>query len=436
MCIRDSSKADPQGLVVWQGLSDHVTVDFGFGFVSERQLAWLYSALAGVEKDRREPAFKLSARKHSHAITTMLANPPAPGKREGAWSGGARIESGELVLEWEGRRAPMQLRLMPDDGETIDGQIARSMVEKLGPDGLRDWLTLHRIAGEQGASGEFRWSWEEHRARTDYERRVREKNANDSDLARETRRRLWRFKRAELWAETTQDGKTFRKRVGPFGLIDIDAEIIEDRDTPIVAAGKLNPYLYGGARTGGEKPLYTLIPEAALALPSNELSIATLVAFPWRVADDDKKGRATVKARTLWEYGGIPEPRRKDKRRWPDCRRTTEKRLDSLRRTLGVSWEGGGDGPDALYTLNAPLWWKDRVVHKVPPALPSPATVAVPRTGPELGAARKARGLSLDAVARALGVNRSTVMRAERREAPLPPDWLPKLAAVRFTMPG
>lgn len=403
--------------------SDHL-------YVLGNQFAWAYSAVAGVERGQHERAFKLPANKHAHTIAAMFVRPPTD-KLTDVWTG-AKLTGADLVLEWNGKRTPYQLELHADAGGDVNNEIARGLVAELGPDALRDWLALHRSTSEQGSSGSFLWTWEEHRERTHYADRVRRGNVRDADLARASRQRIWRFKQAELWASArAADGKVYRYRIGPFGLVDVDREILEaDGKTPAVVGGRFNPEIYG-SRGKGRAAGFTLLPDAALRLPDAELRIAVSAFYAMRHG----AGATRMKARTLWDYAGLTEGQRKDRRRWLQCRAVTERTLDALS-AIGIRWAGGGALPDDVYELTAPGWWTDRLVHRVGPVLAGPATAGVPRTGLELAAMRKARGLSQRALAGVVGASQPTVQRAEKSPEALPAAWLPKLAEARLTMPG
>lgn len=400
-------------------------------YVLGYQFAWAYSAVAGVERGQRERAFKLPANKHAHTVASMFVRPPSVNADADLWPAPV-LRGADLVLEWNGKRTPYQLELHADAGGDVNNEIARGLVAELGPDALRDWLALHRSTSEQGSSGSFIWTWEEHRERTHYADRVRKGKARDADLARATRQRIWRFKQAELWAsDRAADGRVYRYRIGPFGLVDVDREILEaDGKTPAVVGGRFNPDIYGSrgkARAAG----FTLLPDAALRLPDAELRIAVSAFYAMR----HEGGNARMKAKRLWDYAGLAEGQRKDKRRWPQCRAVTERTLDALS-SIGIRWAAGGALPDDVYEFTAPDWWTDRLVHRVGPVLTGPATVGVPRTGLDLAAMRKARGLSQRAVADVVGASQPTVMRAEKSPEALPAAWLPKLAEARLTMPG
>ena len=65
-----------------------------------------------------------------------------------------------------------------------------------------------------------------------------------------------------------------------------------------------------------------------------------------------------------------------------------------------------------LYTLRAPTWLRDQLVHGVPPEL-GPSRAKLPHTGTELVAWRKERGWSQAKAAAELGLVLKTLQRAE-----------------------
>lgn len=413
---------------------ESITVDDGSEggiFLHGQHLACLCAATKAVERDRRVPAFKVSATRPSSAAVSMLAA-GAPKRRDAPapWTKAELTKNGEVVLYCDGKRRPMQMVLYPNEGESLEAELTRSILTEFGEDGLRDWLVLHRMASDQGGTGTFRWSWDEHRHKTHYMARIANKNATEADLARNVRQRLGRLKRAEIWLEARRGDKVVRRRVGPFGLLDIEAELFKDHgQTPMVVSGRINPEIYKGARGS----VFTLLPEAILARPIAEVRLLTLASFPWRAGDE--KGVANLRAKTLWDYAGIRAGKYTDPRRFTAARSALERLLQNLAKHAGITFSGGGDGPDTVYRLTAPTWWLDRVVHGIGPVLATKATLAVPRTGAELAAMRKVKALTLRAVADVVGASAATVMRAEgKASTPLSPEWLTKLAAAGLTL--
>lgn len=426
-----SHQLAPVNVVLLVGQAEHL--------VSGEQLAWTYSAAVDVEKGQRVRAFKMPANKHSNAATAMLARPPTSTSPTTLWSD-PTIDADRIIFTFAGKTVPYQLALATDDGVDMNAEIARGLVTQYGPDALRDWLALHRIATEQGSSGRFRWTWEEHRALTHYEERVRQKHASDDTLARATRKRIWLFKQTELWGERRgPDGRFMRARIGPHGLVDVDREILEaDGATPAVVAGRFNPAIYG---TKGKRAAagFSLFPESVLRLPARELRLAAALFIALRANND---GSVRMKARTLWEHADLAESQRSSRRRWPQCRDTTHRALEQLAE-LGIHYTIDSDAirrgtvpgalPDDVYTFTAPPWWTDRLLHGVGPILDARSTAGVPRTGHELAAARRAKGLTQGQVASVVGCSQQTVARLEKLPAALPAEWLRLLAAAKLT---
>lgn len=414
-------------------LPDTIPADAG---VTDGELALLFLTERGVRDASSTRAVKMSAHREAHAVVGMLASgaPPKDKSKPSRWDrsrSGLRKATRTYELVWGGKRTPLQLALLPDEtGPSLEGAVVRSILDMLAADGVRDWIVLHRMAGEQGSTGLFRWSWADHRDRTDYARRIASKNATDAQLCQEVLARLWRLKMAELRIEHRyDDGRVDWVRVGDHGLIDIPAgrdELLgEDRMTH-VAAIQINARLYAGAHASSNKPLFALVPEAALTLPAMELRLATLLSFQWTYND----GSSRLLARTLWEYAGIRDGLSTDRKRWPDARRALDRALERAGKAIGIDWTVEGEGAEALYTIRAPTWWADRALRGVPPQLPK-GQAGVPRTGAELREWRQERGLTLRDLSAAIEVPRSTLSDVENRpDLALPPDWANRLTKV------
>jgi hypothetical protein len=269
------------------------------------------------------------------------------------------------------------------------------------------------------------WTWAEHREGTLYRKRVENGKDKDDELAREVRGRLMRLKGAELWSSfKNKEGEELRRRIGPWGLIDVDAEAIAADGAPIAIGIRINPELYGATK-GTRGAGYTLVSNSVLELPDRPFRLYTAIAYALRRAN----GTHTFKAKTLWEYAGIELRQQHAKRRWPECQKTLEKALECLKKSEGVEWTGGGPLPTDLYNVTAPRWWTDRLVHGVGPILPGASTAGAPRTGEELAAMRKARGLSQTALAARIGKPQQTLSRLERTgDSVLPAAWIQALA--------
>lgn len=366
--------------------------------------ARIVSAELSVREDRARRVVPIPSTDVARAAIRVLSQGD-----EGPWIK-RPLTNGTLELVWDGKPKPYNLSL--DLGPGFEGALVRGILAELAADGLRDWLVLHRMAAEQGRSGALTWRWSEHRERTAYDRRIRSDNASDAEQADAVTRRLFRLKRAELKQSIRRtDGKLAWARIGPHGLLDIPAAVEEADRSLELARLTINPALYSGAKVDAEEPHFTLLPDSVLALDGETLRLATLVAIQLRYARDNG-GTSTLKASTLWEWWGRDASKRKH---WPRLNERLARALDTLgeRGVLG-GWdrEAGAPGPEARYELHAPAWWRDQVIHHVPPELP-PSRATLPRTGEELRAWRSAHGLSQAAAAGALGVGKRTIARAE-----------------------
>ena len=394
-------------------------------------LALLFLAERQVRDSGRVPVVRLSASAASRAALAVLSAGPL---ERGAWDDDATKvgRDGEWAeLVWNGARNPVQLRLNFRDAEVVSAELVRGILAELQEDGVRDWLTLHRMAAEQGATGKVRWTWAEHRERTAYDRLIRTKNASESELAAAVVGRLERMKRAELrWNTSTADGKYAWARIGPFGLIDIPAGgglLTEAGREERVAKIVLNPAIYEGAARGSKAPHFALLPERALELPGPQLRLLAHLFLDFTYARE--VDGVTRKAGTLWSYAGIQAGEDTPRKRWPDATRALAKALDAVGDAVGWNWTcAPGEHADTLYSIRPPAWWTDRVLRGVP-ADYGPSLASTPRTGAELKAWRTARGLSQREVAALVGLSQPTILRAEKRaEAPLDPALAAALA--------
>lgn len=379
-------------------------------------LALLYAADRAVEQSQRTPMVRVGATKPARAVIAALSTGPFTRDEGPAPWANAELyrDEGRVELMWNGRPSPLQLSLRLDNGEALGREVIRGILAELQTDGVRDWLVLHRIAQEQGCTGTLRWTWAEHRERTAYADRIRNKNATEAELQSAVVSRLWRKANAtlRLWAE--RDGKRGWVRVGPFGLLDIPAgvEVLTAAGSCLdVAKVVINPALYEGAKAGDERPHFALVPDEVLRLPGEHVRLAVELVYGWQ---DKRSPSGIVRlAETLWQWAGIAESQYTQRKRWPEVIRTLESMLDMLGRTMGMDWNREGEpGPKASYTLRPPQAWVDRALHHAPPILVSKA--AVPRTGAELKAWREARGLSQRDLAALCGLSQSKLARAER----------------------
>jgi len=404
-------------------------------------LALLYLA----ERDARSSAavgiIRMPATRDGRAaLSALAAGPPKAGHGDypydfDAYSADPDGRWACLELVWDGRPKPIQLRLDFDGQGIIDAELLRGILGELAEDGVRDWLTLHRMAGEQGASGRILWTWQEHRQRTSYDRLIATKNATDAELAEAVVQRLWRMKQTELRllaAGATGDALGWR-RVGPFGLLDIPAgvDVLTKAGRSLRAAVvDINPDTYRGAQRGVKSPHFALLPEAALELPPRAMRLLAFLFYDFTYAYKDG-GEVTRTAAQLWEYASIRQGKRTPPKRWPAAIKTLEADLDTIGRAVGAGWGWTRQGEAtaaATYKIRPPYWWTDRAVLGVP-AHYGPSLAAVPRTWGEVREWRSRNGLSQRKVAELLGCAQATVSRGERDPAtPLPPGAVDRLA--------
>ncbi len=386
-----------------------------------------------VREDARRKIVPVSASRRSRAAAAVVSQ----GSR-GPWDPVLKHDRQKLkvVLQWNGAPRSSQLAI-PDQsvvvGQKIEEDLVCAILDELHADGLRDWIVLHRMAAEQGRGGAFVWSWKEHRDRTAYARRIAANNLTDSQARTEVMSRLWKLQGAELWELIQEYGIRERwLRVGNFGLIDIPLIERDRGEVPDLAGIVINPALYAGAAKGAAQ-YFALLPNEVLELDGPTLRLATLVAFEMRYARD-QGGCVTLKAATLWEFanvrGGVPEPKR-----WAESAETLHRSLDDLVQAGVVgAWSKRDPGEVTAatrYELHPAPWWRDQVVHGVPPEM-GPSHAKLPHTGEELKTWRKKRGWSQAELAQRLKVGLATIKRAEQRPTePLGPLLAEALPALK-----
>jgi DNA-binding XRE family transcriptional regulator len=369
--------------------------------------AVILASLRAVRDDARRPTVPIAAGKASRAAIAVVSQGP-----RGPWIE-TQVRGNTFELVWNGRPRAYQLAL-PFRG-AFEASIIRGILTELHEDGLRDYLVLQRMAARAGRTGTFRWTWQEHRERTAYDRRIAQDNLRDAEAAAEVTARLWKLKGAEVRQSVTRaDGAKAWVRIGPFGLIDIPAAAtMPDGASLERAAIALNPTLYEGAHRDADQPNFALLPDEALTLDGRTLRLATLLALDMRYARDD--GGVIVRtAGALWEYvhlrDGVPEPKE-----WSRADDALQHALDQLQ-AAGVrgGWTRapGPAAPETHYTLRPPVWWRDQVVLEVPPEMGLPQA-QTPRTGAELRTWREKRGWTQAELAKRFDVNVKTVKRAE-----------------------
>ena len=110
-----------------------------------------------IERGRERRVVPFGASKLSRAaLHAISAGPRGPGRES------MHFEGDRLVLYWKGS-TPVQLALPWTEPGFAALQV---ILQALKEDGVRDWLILHRLAAEQGRTGDFAWLWAEHRQRS------------------------------------------------------------------------------------------------------------------------------------------------------------------------------------------------------------------------------------------------------------------------------
>ncbi len=333
-----------------------------------------------------------------------------------------------LRVVW-GRRYTVPVQFSLSFMGTPTATLILAVLTELSEDGLRDWLTLHRMAARQGRVGHFTWTWAEHKQATAYEARIRHSSVSEDDARDAVMRRLWSLHGADLWVEGKDEaGELVRQRVGEQGLISIDAT--RHRGDNIEAAMiRINPALYASARHDAEEKHFTPIPEAVLRLNGPALRLGAMLAFEFRWARD-AGANVEIEESELFLLAGIHRDGRPQHGELTHARRTLQNVLATTLEALGngASFECFDEPAGRRYVIRPPNWLKDALVHGVPPVLPEACPSSLPRTGEQLVEWRKKKEWSQERVAKRLGVSIITVKRAEARpKETLPAKMLQKL---------
>lgn len=321
---------------------------------------------------------------------------------------------GGYRVRWDGRPSGEQLSLafaLRAPSETVFREILRAMRFE----GLRDYVILHRIAGEQGRTGRFRWTWEAHKRATLHDARVRNSTMTDDEARAEVTERIWRLAGAELHAEVYDGDRRAWRVVGDAPLVSVVGGVEHGRDLEALYLS-LNPALYEGAGHEGRR-YFTQLPEAVLQLPALPFALGVMLAFRWRYERDDG---GAVEIGTDELHALMDDARARVGNR-AAAAKTLRNTLAAVTRAMGEGCAAVDLGGDR-WRITPPRAWVDAVVHEALPAMsaavPRARALAAPaapppRTGAELAAWRAARGLSQTAAASALGVSPRTVKYAE-----------------------
>lgn len=378
-------------------------------------VAHICDAIARVDAGQRDARmFALPASRDAGAVFEALARSPSLSEGKVVRVGAVRESiAGRRVtwrMEWGERWGQLALAL-----DAPGPDVFRGVMQKLGAEGLRNYVILHRLAAEQGRTGRFRWTWSAHRRGTVHEARVRRGDRRDDAAKREALEHIGALRRAELHA-TADDGRgrTAWRVVGDAPLVAVVGGVAS-RDGDVEGLELvLNPELYRAAAAGERRALFTQLPEAVLTLPARPFALAVMLALLWRYSAD-AGGSARVSRERLLEYADAGGRGGR-----ADVSEALSRALARVAAAFGPGCtfdpvEGG-----EAYTARPPDAWVAAVVDKVPPCLP-PSTARAPVTGAELRTWREEKGLSQSEAAAVTGVSKRTIVRAELDpRAPLP----------------
>jgi len=367
--------------------------------LSPDAMAHLYLAEQEVIASARRPSFNIPLNREARTVARMMSAAPWQWENENGELDAVQVtKPGELRYEinWPGSAPEHTHQLMICFEGDLPEATVRDILAAEGEDGLRDWLALHKLAGEQGGTGEFVWNFDRHAELAGYTDRIRRKTITRGECAKQVLDRQRRFKLTEVWACRRVDDETQKVRVGHWGLIDIPA-FVEKEGADVARLIRLNPMIYRNV-SGRKGDHFTFFGDDALLLSGQSLRIYTLSMFA--VADHrERLDELTLTARQLLDFAGVqPKPGRGAREL-----RTLAKLCEEIENKTGFRFESepGEDGIP-IYHPRPAQWWRDRSLLGVKPeALRVPA--ATPKTGEELIAWRKREGVSQRDMARLLG---------------------------------
>lgn len=376
-------------------------------------LALLYLAEQEVDQDRRRPVLAVDANREHHDLLTGwggLDKPShqTPGHVPQKWA--TRSED-RVWLELFAPGLSTQLTL-PLDGMAIHDELIRSLKQLADWEGVRNWAALLRLLSvEGGRAGWVRWTLDDHLAALGYNPSWRRNP--------ETRERVARmvemFTKVELGVRT--ESREWERRplvlVGSrFGHLEGSRALLDGMELQI------NPLLYRGVRNleTGEVGRYWFptVPEVAqldhrIYAPALMLGLLLPIRWRWDLGERD---HTALSGQNLLSTARITHRKHRPGETWDRLERNLDKlvELNALGR-----WEAddGGRALDAVYRLYPPQWALDRLRHHVPVLESKPDEL--PKTGDELRAWREGKGWTQAKLARALGLNRQTVVNAEKR---------------------
>ncbi len=372
------------------------------------ELALLYLANLDIDAGLREPVLAVDASRPHHQLVTGWRDMPKDYTRPGdTWTQGDRL----ALLPPPGERGQGVQLALPLARLGAHGAMVEALRRLRSWEGLRTWAALLRLLSvEGGRRGWVRWTMRNHLEALEVSRRAgsafRERTAALVEWL--TRLELVLYQeggRERARAPLVHVGARFERLAGSrWGLDGMELRI--------------NEWLYGGVRApDGEKlgKLWWPAPVGVAAISHIHrpyaLALGLLLPIRWRWKLWKGCDHLPLTGAKLLELAGIPWEPRRAARSWRRLRDNLEElqRVELLGR---VEWAGEPENPTSTCRLYPSEKSLDRAVRGLVPVEPPPGVV--PGTGAELRAWRGRRRWTQERAARALGVSRATVARAER----------------------
>lgn len=373
-------------------------------------LALLYLAERAVDQDRRRPVLAVDAGRPHNELLTGWGGIWKEAHRTRGHKPRVKEEPGKAWFELLGPGLSTQLAL-PFDEYPPHAQVVQAIKRMCDWEGLRNWAALLRLFSvEGGRQGWIRWRLDEHLEALGYapsRRRQPETRIKAAGMVK-----LF----TELELVEMLDGQERERR--PLVLVGSRYERLRGSRWKLEGMElQANPLLYRGVRNLDTGKLgchwFPTVPEVAQLdhrryAPALMMGVILPIRWRWDVGERD---HLALKGGNLLKLACIPFNKRKPARAWDKLERNLAK-LGGIDALEGWEADDGGRDLEAVYRLWPPAWAMDRISRGVP--VIEPRLVELPKTGAELRAWREKRGWTQKQLAEALGVNRSTVIRAEK----------------------
>lgn len=383
--------------------------------ISAYKIALVFLAWRDVEEKRRENFIAIDASKVHHELITGHKDLPKDKRRPMALDSdddGERFSYGIIDKK---NASSIQLSLcLP---EQLNDRLVKAVCDWRGWVGVRTWTALLKLFSEDGRNGRAVWTIDRHLEAMGYSERSRRDPAKRKAAAEEVE--LFTYMELGVYA----DGRERERRpiIHVERKIDCLEEDAHGEDTWILGRMELgiNPSLYNGVRSTKTNKIGRNWYPAPAALATvdhvrhpHTYALGLILPIRWRWAWMDGDDYLEMQGFKLLQLAGIKYNKRKASQAWA----ALDRDLQELRRIDGIErWEWtDGSTKNTLagkVLLYPPTWAVDMTVRGLPPIEKKRAPLIC--TGADLRKWRTDRGMSQATIATTLGIDVSTIKRAE-----------------------